>query len=132
MAKMGRPRKEINQSEFEKLCSILCTQEEIANFFDCSTDTINRWCQKTYKETFAVAYKKLCVNGKISLRRNAFVLSQKNAAMCIFLLKNLLGFRDVAEIETEHSKEQFESFLNALSVGAKTDWSKGDNDPSNV
>ena len=27
---MGRPRKEINQIEFEKLCALQCTLEEIA------------------------------------------------------------------------------------------------------
>ena len=28
MAKMGRPRKEINKTEFEKLCFLQCTRSE--------------------------------------------------------------------------------------------------------
>ena len=30
MAQMGRPRIEINKEEFEKLCALLCSEEEIA------------------------------------------------------------------------------------------------------
>ena len=29
----GRPRKEINQTEFEKLCGLQCTKEEICDWF---------------------------------------------------------------------------------------------------
>ena len=54
---MARPRKEIDQKMFENLCGLMCTEEEIASMFDCSVDTISRWCQRTYKESFAEVYK---------------------------------------------------------------------------
>ena len=46
MAKMGRPRIEIDKEEFEKLCDIQCTLTEIAGWFRCSPDTIENWCKR--------------------------------------------------------------------------------------
>ena len=97
--KMGRPKIQINQIEFEKLCGLQCTEEEIAGFFDCSIDTICNWCKEIYGETFSDTYKKKSVLGKISLRRNQFKIAQTNASMAIFLGKNLLGQKDILEQE---------------------------------
>lgn len=94
MADMGRPRKEISENIFENLCGLQCTLEEIAGVFDCSPDTIERWCKRTYDETFAEAYKKHSAKGKMSLRRAQFKLAEKSAAMAIFLGKNYLGQSD--------------------------------------
>lgn len=99
--KMGRPKIPINQIEFEKLCGLQCTEEEIAGFFNCSIDTICNWCKETYNMTFSDIYKKKSVMGKISLRRNQFKIAQKNASMAIFLGKNLLGQRDSFPEETD-------------------------------
>ena len=37
---MARPRKEIDQNEFEKLCALQCTQEEICAWFDVTDKTL--------------------------------------------------------------------------------------------
>lgn len=97
MAKMGRPRKEIDKEQFEKLCSIMCTEEEIAGFFSCSVDTVERWCKREYGETFAETFKTFGSYGRISLRRSQFKLAEKSPAMAIFLGKNYLGQKDVIE-----------------------------------
>ena len=94
--KMGRPKIEIDQKSFEGLCKLQCTKEEIAGFFDCSEDTIERFCQQTYKTTFATIYKSKSQNGKISLRRSQFKLAETSSAMAIWLGKQYLGQRDVA------------------------------------
>lgn len=92
MARTGRPRKPIDQVQFEKLCSILCTEIEIASFFEASLDTLNRWCKRTYKMTFEDIYKEKSCRGKISLRRTQFDLAGKgNPTMCIWLGKQILG-----------------------------------------
>lgn len=91
---MGRPMKDIDQKNFESLCGLQCTLPEIAAFFDCSADTIERWCKRTYGETFADTYNKLCGKGKLSLRRAQFKLAEKSAAMAIFLGKQYLGQTD--------------------------------------
>lgn len=91
----GRPRKEIDQKEFEKLCGLQCTQEEIAAFFDCSADTIERWCERTYELKFAEVFKQKRGLGKISLRRAQMATAESgNATMLIWLGKQHLDQRE--------------------------------------
>lgn len=91
----GRPKKEINQLQFEHLCALQCPEEEIAYHFDCSVDTLQRWCKRTYGTTFAEAYKKHSVDGLITIRAEQFKLAKKgNSTMLIWLGKQLLGQAD--------------------------------------
>lgn len=113
MAKMGRPQKEIDQTQFEKLCGMMCTLVDIAGFFNCSEDTIERWCKRTYNETFAETFKKHSAMGKISLRRYQFELAKKSAAMAIFLGKNYLGQVDSQQIEAK-SDGQLADLIDGL------------------
>ena len=92
----GRPKKIINEDEFKKLCGMQCTLEEIAGFFDCSQDTIERWCKREYGASFAETYKKHSSVGKISLRRAQMRLAERSAAMAIWLGKQYLGQHDEA------------------------------------
>lgn len=113
MAKMGRPKKQIDKDTFEKLCGIQATEQEIASFFDCTDDTLNRWCKETYQLTFSDTYKKYSAGGKMSLRRAQFRLAEKNAAMAIFLGKQYLGQRDTFTEEQGENK-QFKEFIEAM------------------
>ena len=99
MARTGRPKKEISKEQFEKLCGLQCTLDEIAGFFNCSPDTIERFCKSQYTRTFADTYKEYSAQGKISLRRYQFKLAEKSAAMAIFLGKNMLGQKDRIEYD---------------------------------
>jgi len=95
---MARPRIEIDKSQFEKLCSIQCTLNEISGFFNCSSDTIERWCRREYKEGFADVYAKKRGVGKISLRRAQFRMAETNPTMAIWLGKQYLGQREQQDI----------------------------------
>lgn len=101
---MARPRKEIDSEQFEKLCALQCTLAEIANWFGCSEDTIERWCRRTYTDEndqpigFADAYKNYSVDGKISLRRFQFKMAEKHPNMAIWLGKQWLGQRDTIDV----------------------------------
>ena len=98
---MARPVIEIKQQDFEKLCGLQCTLEEIAGFFECSSDTIERWCKRTYNESFADTYKNHSQSGKISLRRAQWKLAEKgNSSMLIWLGKQWLGQTDKVEKTT--------------------------------
>ena len=98
MAKIGRPRKEINKTEFEKLCFLQCTEREFCSWFDVSDETLNKWCKENYDgRTFLDVFKEKRENGLISLRRTQFQLAEKSPAMAIFLGKNLLGQTDKVE-----------------------------------
>lgn len=112
----GRPKVEIDQKLFKRLCSMFCTKEEIAGVFECSEDTIERWCKRTYHMNFADVFKKECAHGKISLRRNQFKLSEKSAAMAIFLGKNWLGQSDKIE-QTVTEIEDLTSLAEMLKDG---------------
>ncbi|WP_126939565.1 hypothetical protein [Veillonella sp. VA142] len=101
MARTGRPTIKIDKDNFEKLCGLQCTLVEIAGFFNCSEDTIQRWCKRTYKMTFAETYKTYSQQGKIALRRYQMKLAEKSAAMAIFLGKQLLSQRDYSEVEVK-------------------------------
>lgn len=121
MAKMGRPKKEINQETFEKLCGIMCTLDEIAGVFSCSEDTIERWCKETYKETFADTSKRFQGTGKSSLRRMQFKLAERSAAMAIWLGKQYLGQKDTVEIENKEALNRLDNILEGLRANAGTE-----------
>lgn len=112
--KMGRPEIKIKKEDFEKLCALQCTEEEIAGFYDCSVDTINNWCKKTYNETFSDTYKKKSAKGKMSLRRHQFKLAERNASMAIFLGKQYLGQRDIIETGTPEELDKVKELLGKL------------------
>ena len=98
MANMGRPRKQIDKTEFEKLCFLQCTEREFCSWFDVSDETLNKWCKENYDgRTFLDVFKEKRENGLISLRRTQFQLAEKSPAMAIFLGKNLLGQTDKME-----------------------------------
>lgn len=122
MGIMGRPRKEINVKEFEKLCGLHCTKDEIAAFFDMSEETLDERIKEIYGETFSVVFRKKKGQGKISLRRKQWLMADKSAAMAIFLGKNLLGQSDKQEVEmhqqvtkvfdtSKMSKEEYKDFI---------------------
>lgn len=96
-AKRGRPPKELDKKQFEKLCALQATLEEIAGFFDCDENTVNAWCNRVYGTTFSEVFKSKSAQGKLSLRRTQFKLAEKSAAMAIFLGKNMLGQTDKVE-----------------------------------
>jgi transposase len=94
-----------------------CTLKEIAGFFDCSEDTIERWCKRTYKENFADTYKTHSASGLISLRRNQFELSKRSAAMAIWLGKQYLDQKDSIEVEssiTDNTREEIGVLIDEL------------------
>lgn len=91
----------IDPEQFEYLCGLQCTKEEIAGFFNCSPDTIENFCKREYKMIFSAVFKDKSAQGKISLRRYQFKLAEKSAAMAIFLGKQYLGQTD--KVETSYS-----------------------------
>ena len=43
----GRKKKKISKSQFEELCKIQCTQEEICLVLDVADKTLTQWCKDT-------------------------------------------------------------------------------------
>lgn len=112
---MGRPRIEIDEESFEGLCSLQCTLSEIASFFKCSEDTIERWCKRELKMSFAEAFKRYSADGKISLRRWQYRMAEKSVAMAIWLGKQWLGQKDVVDVavsdDTDETVKEMEKYF---------------------
>ena len=127
---MARPRKDINKEDFEKLCGLQCTEEEIAGWFNCSVDTIERFCKREYKESFAEASNKKRGVGKISLRRYQWKLAEKSSAMAIFLGKQYLGQTDKIEQTINNIDDTTRMAVSELVEGLTNDEGTGDTDTS--
>lgn len=114
---MGRPQIQIDKAQFENLCKLQCTLSEIAGWFDCSEDTIERWCKREYGDTFATVYGAKREAGRISLRRAQWKLAERSAPMAIFLGKQYLGQKDVQSVEvnktTEEQIQEIEDYFDA-------------------
>jgi len=112
--KAGRPVKEIGRLEFEKLCALQCTQQEICSFFDVDHKTLTKWCRREYRKEYSQVYAQKREVGKISLRRTQFKHAEKSAAMAIFLGKNYLGQTDGVEQRLEVSRNEQSQLVLAL------------------
>jgi len=127
-SKNGVIGNKISQKQFEGLCELLCTAEEICGVFGVSFPTLNAWCKNNYDDmTFEEVWKIKSANGKVSLRRAQFRLAESNAAMAIFLGKNYLDQNDesgmpnnnvqlisVQVIDAEQYKSKIEQIENQI------------------
>src|SRR3954470_24162083 len=105
-ARNGAGRKPIEPDliELEKLCSLQCTHEDLAQFFGVSVRTVEKWEKNLI---YAAAMDRGRAKGRISIRRKQMLLLDGgNAAMAIFLGKVYLGQRDVTPIELSSSQEK--------------------------
>ena len=108
MPRTGRPKKEYDAKAFVDLIGLGCGAEEICWWFrdekgkPANIDTLSRWCKREFGCTFQeFRTQNGSMNLKIKLRRNQLVLSEKSAAMAIFLGKQYLGQKD-NPIEVTH------------------------------
>ena len=93
----GRKPVEIDLVELEKLCSLQCTHEEIAAWFNCSVRTIETYAKKP---EFSEVMTRGRARGRISVRRAQMkLLEAGNATMGVWLGKQFLGQRDVTPVE---------------------------------
>jgi hypothetical protein len=96
--KAGRKPAEIDLTELEKLSSLHCTDQEIADWFGVSTRTVEN--RRKHPE-FAQAMQRGRSKGRISVRRAQMkMLESGNSTMGVWLGKQLLGQRDA--ITNEH------------------------------
>lgn len=111
---MGRRPKEIDQKQFENLCGLQCTYDEICSWFDVTDKTLNSWCKRTYGKNFSDVFREKRGRGKISLRRTQWELAKKNASMAIFLGKQYLGQSDQGGVIAEKDVRQEDALSASL------------------
>ena len=88
---MARPKKyNIDTSQLQKLATLGCTNKEMADFFGCSADLL----EKSYSEFLT----KGRAEQKMRLRQLQWRACENgNVSMLIFLGKNMLGQQDRIE-----------------------------------
>lgn len=116
----GRPRKEVEWREFDKLCSLQCTEQEIADWFEMNTDTLETRIREKYNCRFSELYRQKRGRGKIALRRMQMQSAEKgNVVMQIFLGKQYLNQKDKFEDQTETQPIKIE-FVDAKNTSSET------------
>lgn len=85
--------------QFEEMCRIQCTIDEVCLVMDVSDKTLNRLLKERYKEGFSAVFKKFASGGKMSLRRMQYKQAMNgNVTMLIWLGKQYLGQADKQEL----------------------------------
>ncbi len=84
----GRPRVIIDLVEARKLGELQCTLEEASAFLEIPVGTLSA------RPDFTDAFNRGKELGKRTLRRHMWKHAETNTSMCIFMSKNLLGYRD--------------------------------------
>lgn len=114
----GRPKKEIDKELFERLCSILCTHEEITNVLNVSKKTLNLWLRKTYHATFSTVYNIHASAGKASLRRTLHNQARTDSKVAMFLARTELGYLEEKE---KRQLEQNQKIIDAKITQTNTE-----------
>jgi IS30 family transposase len=117
MAKAGRPRAKINWKQVAYLCTIHCTQREIAAKMGVSVDTLDNHCKRKFGNHFSDFSQYQRQNrdvGLTTLRAKQFEMATKrnNVTMQIWLGKQLLGQKE--QVVGPEAKNLLESLVNAI------------------
>lgn len=85
----------ISPDQFEALCKIQCTEEEICSVLGVNTDTLVKWVKRQYGlKGFKEAFHRFSAEGRVAIRRIQFRLAEHNPTMAIWLGKQYLGQKD--------------------------------------
>ncbi len=92
----GRKAAQIDLIELEKLCTLHCSDEEIASWFGVSVRTLqNRRKQPAFAEVMRRGKARCCITVRRAQMR---LLEAGNATIAVWLGKSLLGQRDTSSI----------------------------------
>jgi len=107
----GRPSKEFDMQQVKLLGQFRATQETMADWFECSEQTIRRNMQNEDSE-FCKVYKRALANTKMKLceAQVKYALAG-NASLLIWLGKNLLDQSDNAENNKNNNQINEITFL---------------------
>lgn len=94
----GRPKFDIDYDQVEKLAGLQCTQDEIASYLGCCTETLQR------DKKFCALYKAGMDKGRMSLRRKQWKAADDgNNTMLVWLGKQYLRQSDKQELDNKSS-----------------------------
>lgn len=95
MARRGPKYKEIDSVQLDKLLELHLRLTDVADFFDVSEDTVERFIKRTYKKKFAeYADKKRSRVRRLLMQKFWEKVKQGNMTAIIFGLKNIMNWHD--------------------------------------
>ena len=94
----------MDKKQFEDLCALQCTKDEICAWFDFTDKTLDARVHDIYGDdvSFSDIFRQKRGKGKISLRRTQWDMAKKNPTMALWLGKQYLGQTDQQKIDTTH------------------------------
>lgn len=93
---IGRDKKIVPPDEVQKLAALGCSNRDIANFFGIAEDNI----QRHFADFITKGREELKITLRRAMLNNA--VKNNNAAVQIFLAKNILGMSDTPVNSEEH------------------------------
>jgi len=122
MAKMGRPKKEIDERVFEEAIRCPLSKGDISRIVGVSEDTLERWIKEKYDCTFT----EIQDQNRAFMRKNILAaqldlaINQKNGTMQIWLGKNYCGQVDsvtsLVEFEEKRAKAMSDEELKQATL----------------
>lgn len=129
--KLGRKPTPIDFEEMEKLCAMQCTLVEIAAFFNCSVDTIERAVKAKENMGFAEYFKAKSALGRMSLRRRMFhsAIEDGSVPMMMWLSKQYLGHSEKSEVISANMHHVSQPALSVDQIKQVTSQDQFTNEP---
>lgn len=119
--KVGRPKSVFNERELKYLCSIHCTLEEIAGFFQMNKQILSRKIKEEYGLSWTQFYERNCQGSKVSLRRRQIQAAMEgDTQMLKFLGINMLGQKNKLDFEGEVKVNSWVDLLKNLDPEAES------------
>lgn len=107
---MGRPpaaQNAIDKDELEKLMKIYLTEQECADWFGVSIDSVHRFIKKNLNTTFAELRDKSFVRTRAAIKKAQIEKALKgDNVMLIWCGKQYLGQRDVQAVQLSNDGDK--------------------------
>lgn len=114
---------EIDKETFESLMEIHASREEVMRFYGYKSKTpLIEWIKANYDgRTFEEVRGHFDIQLKVSLKRKAFELAEKNPTVMIFLLKTVCGMSDNAPQahENDDQNEPTKKLISAINAASR-------------
>ncbi len=125
MAKAGRkpvrPSTPEDFDELEKLMAFYPSREELANWFECSTQSLDRKIKSHFKCNFEQLRDKRFTKTRIAIKRKQIEVALKgNPTMLIWCGKIMLGQSDTSDADAGDQMSNVREIKLAYSVDKKT------------
>jgi hypothetical protein len=115
--KGGAPHKKISKNNFEALCAIQCSTEEICAVLGVCRQTLYTWVKDQYdEESYLTVYSEKSSVGKVSIRRKQYDVAMKGDRN---MLKHL-GVNWLGQVERSH-KDVVEKIVYTNEATEKSD-----------